>query len=111
MAALVSETHICRSLEGIEKKEQEAGGDICEFTEAKRRYHTQVGRARETRERVALDEAYEFYKQLLSQGATENLHSLVNALKTVSTALEAAERGELEITVAEALAQNQASSF
>ncbi|MBX9940566.1 MAG: hypothetical protein K2Y32_15000 [Candidatus Obscuribacterales bacterium] len=54
---------------------------------------------RERRERVALDEAYEFYKQLLSQGATENLHSLVNALKTVSTALEAAERGELEITV------------
>ncbi len=50
------------------------------------------------RDRVALDEAYEFYRQILVDG-TNDLHLLANSLKTVCRALDAAEAGEMELTM------------
>jgi len=52
----------------------------------------------ERRDRVALDEAYDFYRQTVNDGSTQDLHRLANSLKTVCTALSAAESGELELT-------------
>jgi hypothetical protein len=52
----------------------------------------------ERRDRVALDEAYDFYRQTVSDGSTQDLHRLANSLKTVCSALSAAEAGDLELT-------------
>jgi hypothetical protein len=52
----------------------------------------------ERRDRVALDEAYDFYRQTVSDGSTQDLHRLANSLKTVCSALSAAESGDLELT-------------
>jgi len=50
------------------------------------------------RDRIALDEAYEFYRQTLAEG-TNDLHQLANSLKTVCRALDATESGEMELTL------------
>jgi hypothetical protein len=50
------------------------------------------------RDRVALDKAYEFYRQTLTEG-TNDLHQVANSLKTVCHALDAAESGELDLTL------------
>lgn len=52
----------------------------------------------ERREKVALDQAYQFYKAALSEDANLDLHRLANSLKTVNTALAASEEGHLKIT-------------
>lgn len=52
----------------------------------------------ERREKVALDEAYRFYKTALSVEDPLDLHSLVNSLKTVNLAIAASEEGHLKIT-------------
>jgi hypothetical protein len=52
----------------------------------------------ERRDRVALDEAYDFYRQTVNDGSTQDLHKLANSLKTVDSALNAAESGDLELT-------------
>ncbi|HEY9712198.1 MAG TPA: hypothetical protein V6C72_01935 [Chroococcales cyanobacterium] len=53
---------------------------------------------KERREQVALDEAYRFYKEVLSSDSTHHLHRLVNSLKTVNAAIVASEKGHLKIT-------------
>ena len=50
------------------------------------------------RERVALDQAYEFYKGTVGNGEIFTLHSLVNSLKTVTNALSASADGHLTLT-------------
>ncbi len=50
------------------------------------------------RERVALDQAYEFYKGTIGNNEAFTLHSLVNSLKTVSTAVAASTDGHLTLT-------------
>jgi hypothetical protein len=50
------------------------------------------------RDRVALDEAYEFYRQTFGESSND-LHQLANSLKTVCHALDAAETGELALTL------------
>ncbi|CAN5323373.1 hypothetical protein BH11CYA1_BH11CYA1_15450 [soil metagenome] len=50
------------------------------------------------RDSVALDKAYEFYRETLSEG-TNDLHQVANSLKTVCHAINAAESGELELTL------------
>lgn len=51
------------------------------------------------RELVALDQAYEFYRELVSSGSTSDIHKLTNSLKTVVKALDAAQNGEMELTL------------
>lgn len=50
------------------------------------------------RNRVALDQAYEFYRQTLSDGSGSDLHTLANSLKTVTRALDAAQSGDMQLT-------------
>ncbi|HEY9678816.1 MAG TPA: hypothetical protein V6C76_12470 [Drouetiella sp.] len=56
-----------------------------------------MGRA-DRREKVALDQAYDFYKGTIAKNETFTLHSLVNSLKTVSTAINASTDGHLTLT-------------
>lgn len=51
------------------------------------------------RDAIALDKACEFYRELVADGSTSDVHKLANSLKTVNMALEAAEKGELELTI------------
>lgn len=51
------------------------------------------------RESVALDQAYEFYRELVASGSTGDIHQLTNSLKTVVKALDAAQNGEMELTL------------
>lgn len=50
------------------------------------------------REKVALDQAYDFYRSTVGSGENVSLHSLVSSLKTVSHALNASEQGQLKLT-------------
>jgi hypothetical protein len=50
------------------------------------------------RDRVALDKAYDFYRDLVTEGSTNDLHKLANSLKTVCAALEASEKGDMALT-------------
>ncbi|MFN8550633.1 MAG: hypothetical protein U0103_04015 [Candidatus Obscuribacterales bacterium] len=50
------------------------------------------------REKVALDQAYEFYKSTIGSNEAFTLHSLVNSLKTVSVAVSASNDGHLTLT-------------
>jgi hypothetical protein len=51
------------------------------------------------RDKVALDQAYEFYKQSVRDGGGNDLYEVANSLKTVTKALDAAESGQLELTL------------
>lgn len=52
----------------------------------------------ERRERLALDDAYAFYRQTIHDERQMNLHGLVNSLKIVATALRKAEEGHFKLT-------------
>jgi hypothetical protein len=51
------------------------------------------------RELIALDQAYDFYRELVQDGSTYDLHRLVNSLKTVDNALDAAQNGHMDLTL------------
>lgn len=51
------------------------------------------------RELIALDQAYDFYRELVQDGSTHDLHRLVNSLKTVDNALDAAQNGHMDLTL------------
>lgn len=53
----------------------------------------------ERRDRVALDKAYDFYRRLVMDGSSNDLHLLANSLKTVCNALDASENGEMQLTL------------
>lgn len=54
---------------------------------------------RDRRDRIALDEAYRFYRSTIKEDHTPELFALVKALQTVSNALQVSGSGEFQLTV------------
>ena len=50
------------------------------------------------RDKLALNDAYRFFKAVMKEHRTPDLHKLANSLKTISNALKFSETGQFKLT-------------